>query len=85
MEEILVYYAPWCGDCRVAKRVFEQYQIQYRLVNIEDDAEARRRVQEINGGYRSIPTIIFPSGTVVVEPSGPQLVATLRDEGLIAA
>jgi glutaredoxin len=85
MEEIMVYYAPWCGDCRVAKRVFEQYQIQYRLVNIEDDAEARRRVQEINGGYRSIPTIIFPSGTVVVEPTGPQLVATLRSEGLIAA
>jgi mycoredoxin len=85
MDEILVYYAPWCGDCRVVKRVFEQYDLPYRLVNVDDDMEAQRKVQEINNGYRSIPTILFPSGRVVVEPTGPQLILTLRDEGLIPA
>lgn len=84
MDEILVYYAPWCGDCRVAKRIFEQHDLQYRLVNIDDDKVARQKVQEINGGYRSIPTILFPSGTVVVEPTGPELILALRQEGLIA-
>jgi mycoredoxin len=83
MDEILVYYAPWCGDCRVAKRIFEQHDLQYRLVNIDDDKVARQKVQEINGGYRSIPTILFPSGTVVVEPTGPELILALRQEGLI--
>jgi mycoredoxin len=83
MDEILVYYAPWCGDCRVAKRIFEQHDLQYCLVNIDDDKVARQKVQEINGGYRSIPTILFPSGTVVVEPTGPELILALRQEGLI--
>ena len=85
MEEILVYYAPWCGDCRVAKRVFEEHDIQYRMVNIDEDKAAQQKVQEINGGYKSIPTILFPSGAVVVEPTGPELITKLREEGLIPA
>ena len=85
MDEILVYYAPWCGDCRVAKRIFEQYDIPYRLVDIDQDKEARQKVQEINGGYRSIPTIVLPSGKVVVEPTGPELILALRAEGLVPA
>jgi mycoredoxin len=83
MDEILVYSAPWCGDCRVAKRIFEEYGLDYKLVNVDNDMEAQRRVQEINNGYRSIPTILFPSGRVVVEPTGPELILALRDEGLI--
>jgi mycoredoxin len=84
MDDVLVYYAPWCGDCRVAKRVFDAHRIPYRLVDIETDPEAQRRVQEINGGYKSVPTIVFPSGTVVVEPTGPELLGVLRKEGLAA-
>jgi mycoredoxin len=85
MDEILVYYAPWCGDCRVAKRVFEKYDLDYRLVNVDEDMDAQRKVQEISGGYRSIPTIVFPSGKVVVEPTAPDLIVALREEGMIPA
>jgi hypothetical protein len=28
---------------------------------------------EMNHGYRSVPTIIFPDGTVLVEPSWQEL------------
>jgi mycoredoxin len=30
-------------------------------------------VQEVNGGYRSVPTIVFPDGSVLVEPSNARL------------
>lgn len=85
MEEVLIYYAPWCGDCHVAKRVFEEHGVPYRLVDIETDREAQRKVQEINDGYKSVPTIVFPSGTIVVEPTGPELIGVLRKEGLATA
>ena len=83
MSEVVIYYTPWCGDCRVAKRVFAQNDIDYQMINIEDDVDAQRKVQEINGGYKSVPTIIFPSGAVIVEPSAVELTVALKREGLL--
>jgi mycoredoxin len=83
MSELVVYQTRWCGDCRMARRVFEQHGVEYTGIDIDHDPEARHRVQEINGGYKSVPTIVFPSGRVVVEPSAPQLIEALRDEGLL--
>ena len=34
-------------------------------------------VLEVNGGYRTVPTILFPDGRVLVEPSRRELLAAL--------
>lgn len=85
MEKIKIYYAPWCGECRLARRIFEEHNLDYELIDIDGNPEAQRVVQAINHGYQSVPTILFPSGQVVVEPNGPQLLQALRQEGLIPA
>ncbi|MEA2647040.1 MAG: mycoredoxin [Chloroflexota bacterium] len=85
MEKIRIYYAPWCGECRLARRIFEEHNLEYELIDIDNNPEAQRVVQEINNGYKSVPTILFPSGGVVVEPNAPELISALRREGLIAA
>jgi mycoredoxin len=74
---ITVYATSWCGDCRLAKRVLEEEKAEYRWVDIDDDAEAARLVQELNGGLRSVPTILFPDGRVLVEPSREELLQAL--------
>ena len=81
--EILMYTTPWCGDCHAAKRTFARLGVAYREVDISDDPVARAEVQRLNGGYRSVPTIVMPSGAVVVEPSTPQLESALRAEGVL--
>ncbi|HEV3230760.1 MAG TPA: glutaredoxin family protein [Candidatus Dormibacteraeota bacterium] len=81
---ITMYTTPGCGDCYVAKRTMARLGVPYREVDIRDDAGAREEVQRLNGGLRSVPTIVFPSGHVVVEPSAPQLEAVLRREGALA-
>lgn len=72
-----MYSTTWCGDCRRAKRVFADFGVPYREVNIEDDEDAAELVQTLNNGLRSVPTIVFPDGSVLVEPSNAALAAVL--------
>jgi mycoredoxin len=46
-------------------------------INIEEDADAEALVEQINAGMRSVPTILFPDGTILVEPAYAQLEAKL--------
>jgi mycoredoxin len=76
-SEIIVYGTSWCPDCRRAQRVLDQSGAAYSYVNIEEDEAAAAYVVEVNRGYRSVPTIVFPDGSVLVEPSNAQLQAKL--------
>ena len=80
-----MYATRWCGDCRLARRVLDRHGIDYQMVDITEDTSARRYVEEINGGYRSVPTIVFPSRKVIVEPTELELESSLRSEGLLQA
>ncbi len=84
IPRLTMYTTRWCGDCRLARRVLDKHAISYDVVDITEDAKARRFVEEVNGGYRSVPTIVFPSSKVIVEPTEIELEASLRGEGLLA-
>lgn len=72
-EKIKVYATTWCPDCRMAKRWFDSHGVAYDYINIEEDDRAAAYVMKINGGMQSVPTIVFPDGSVLVEPSARQL------------
>lgn len=64
-----MYTTESCSDCLRAKAFFDTHQIEYLRVGLEDNEEATEFVMTINNGKRSVPTIIFPGGSVLVEPS----------------
>jgi mycoredoxin len=68
-EKIIIYGTEWCGDCRRARRLLDQHNIPYQWINIDRDREAERFVLANNGGMRSVPTIVFPDQSILVEPS----------------
>jgi mycoredoxin len=72
-ETIKIYGTSWCGDCRRALRVLDQHQAAYTYIDIESDDEARSYVEQVNRGNRSVPTIVFPDGSILVEPSSAVL------------
>ena len=72
---ILVYGTSWCGDTRRARSFLDSHQIQYKWIDIDKDMEARKYVEKVNRGYRSVPTIVFPDGSMLVEPSRAALAA----------
>ncbi len=73
-ETIKIYATRWCGDCRFARRWFDARGIPYEYINIEEDHHAAEFVVRVNGGMRSVPTIVFPDGSILVEP-GPRELA----------
>ncbi len=75
--EITVYGADWCPDCRRAKRILDERQVAYRWVDVDKDREGEKFVIQTNRGNRSIPTIVFGDGSILVEPSNSELSAKL--------
>ncbi len=74
-QKVVMYATNWCGDCRMAKRWLDSHSIPYDYINIEEDDNAAEYVVKLNGGSRSVPTIVFPDGSVLVEPSPRELAA----------
>lgn len=73
----IVYGTTWCPDCKRSKRFLGEHRVQYSWIDVELDAEAMKRIEEINDGKQIIPTILFQDGTVLVEPSNAELATKL--------
>ncbi len=77
MSELTVYSTSWCGYCRRLKLQLNEAGIGFREVDIDDDPDAAALVEQVNGGNRTVPTVVFPDGTAATNPSFPQVVSAL--------
>jgi mycoredoxin len=66
---ITMYSTTWCGYCRRLKTLLDREGIGYTEVNIEKDDASARFVEEANGGNQTVPTVLFPDGSVATNPS----------------
>jgi mycoredoxin len=78
-----MYTTEYCPDCHRTKAFFETNNIEYLRVGLEDNKEATEFVVNINNGSRSVPTIIFPDGSVLVEPSWGELKEAIKKNYLL--
>ena len=79
---VVVYGAEWCGDCRRSKAQLERLGVEfvYRDVAANDvDKDEAIAISD----RQSIPVIVLPDGSHLVEPSNPQLESELRRLSLI--
>jgi mycoredoxin len=76
-QGITIYGTCWCGDCFRARKFLDKHGIVYRWVNIDQDNDGERIVLRINKGMRSVPTIIFDDGSMLVEPTNLELLKKL--------
>jgi len=72
-DAIRVYGASWCPDCRRAKRFLGDQRVSFEWHDIEVDPDGARTVQERNDGNNIIPTIVFPDGSHLSEPTNEEL------------
>jgi len=66
---ITVYGTLWCGDCWRVRRFFDRNKVEYHWVDVDRDGNAEKFVRSTNRGMRSVPTLLFPDGTIIVEPT----------------
>lgn len=76
-NHIILYGTTWCGDTIRSRKFLDANNIPYVWVDINKDPEARRLVESINNGNRSVPTIIFPDGSTLTEPPNSVLAEKL--------
>jgi mycoredoxin len=74
---LTMYSTTWCGYCVRLKRLLDREGIAYAEVNIEEDAQAAEFVMRVNRGNRTVPTVVFPDGVAVTNPSIDQVKAAL--------
>ncbi len=74
---IKMYGTNWCGDCKRAKQFFGEQRVHYEFIDIDTDQQGLRVVEEANAGKHVIPTIVFPDGSTLIEPSNADLAAKL--------
>ena len=64
-----IYSTEWCGYCHRLMRQLDREGVGYTLVNIEDDPDAADFVMSVNGGNRTVPTVVFRDGTALTNPT----------------
>jgi glutaredoxin len=83
IEILTVYSAPWCGDCWRVKQQLKDLHVVYQDFDISDSEEMALFVEKTNHGLRSIPTLLFPDGEILVEPSNQALLVALQAHRLV--
>jgi mycoredoxin len=70
---VTMYSTVWCGYCRRLKDQMDREGIAYQVIDIEDDPEAADLVMAVNGGNQTVPTLVFPDGSALTNPSLAQI------------
>ena len=70
---VTMYSTVWCGYCRRLKDQMEREGIAYQVIDIEDDPNAAELVMSVNGGSQTVPTLVFPDGSALTNPSLAQV------------
>ena len=76
-DTVTMYSTVWCGYCRRLKSQMEREGISYVEVDIENDPAAADLVMKVNGGNQTVPTLVFPDGSALTNPSLAQVKAQL--------
>ena len=71
-SKVVMYTTTFCGDCRAARAFLDQHNVDYTVINIEDDPEAVKLVMRVNNGKRSVPTFDIDGQYVNASPFSPQ-------------
>ena len=66
---LTMYATRWCGYCVRLKRQLTAAGIKFAAVDIEQDPTAEQLVRDANNGNATVPTVRFPDGTLMTNPS----------------
>jgi mycoredoxin len=79
---IAMYGAEWCSDCRRTKAQLDALGVDYRYIDIEQDAAMAQEAQRI-AGRMNIPVVLYPDGSHQVEPTNTDVESRLRELSLL--
>jgi mycoredoxin len=66
---VVMFSTTWCGYCTRLKSQLDRAGVPYTEVNIEEVEGTAELVASVNGGNRTVPTLVFPDGSTATNPS----------------
>jgi len=82
-DALILYTTTWCSDCRAAKHALEARGIAFVEVDLDRDPVAAATVESLNGGRRSVPTLVRGGAAASLSRFSPaKLDAFLATAGL---
>ena len=76
-QEFVMFSTEWCGFCKRLKSQLSEIGITFREINVEEQIEYAGFVEEVNGGNRVVPTLLFSDGVALTNPSAIAVKAKL--------
>jgi mycoredoxin len=70
----VMYSTSWCGYCKRLKSQLAELGVTFEEINIEEVPGTAEIVEKVNGGNRTVPTLVFSDGTAMTNPSAKQVV-----------
>ena len=70
---LTMYTTTWCGFCRRLKDQMTREGIEFDEIDIEQHEDAAEFVMSVNNGNQTVPTVVFPNGTALTNPSLAQV------------
>jgi mycoredoxin len=64
-----MFSTTWCGYCHRLRSQLEREGIGYTVIDIEQDPAAAAYVESVNGGNQTVPTVLFPDGSALTNPT----------------
>lgn len=74
---VTMYSTVWCGYCHRLRSQMDREGIEYQVVDIENDPAAADLVMKVNRGLQTVPTLVFPDGSALTNPTLAQVKAQL--------
>ena len=76
-KEFVMFSTDWCGYCKRLKSQLDEHGITFREINVEQELNYANFVEKVNGGNRTVPTLVFSDGSAMTNPSAKDVVAKL--------
>ena len=81
LDAIIVYGHPTCPNLGPVKGLLKQSKVKFEYIDIHQDSVAAAHVRTINNGNESVPTLVFPDGSTLTEPTVGELQSKLKSLG----
>ena len=70
-----IYTTSWCPFCASLRQGLARLGVEYTEIDIEENPEVATIVEGINGGNRTVPTVVYADGSTATNPAADEVAA----------
>lgn len=74
---VVVFATSWCPFCAALRSGLDELAVPYDLVDVDEDTTGAAFVESVNGGDRTVPTVLFPDASTLTNPTSDDVARRL--------